>query len=227
MKWIDEFGLFLFDLDGLLVNTENIHYQAYIDMLKRRGFRLDWSFLKFCEVAHFDDQSLKEGVYAIFDDLFDQEPNWEVLRREKNIIYIDLLKSSKIDLMKGVEKLLLELQKQNKKMVVVTNSSKEMTDMIKAKQNMLQNIKHWITREDYILPKPNPDGYLHAISLFKEKDDKIIGFEDSLRGLKALVQTPAQAVFIGDFFNPKTEAFLTKEVLRFQSFEDIPQKSIR
>lgn len=227
MKWIEEFELFLFDLDGLLVNTENIHYQAYIDMLRRRGFKLDWAFLKFCEVAHFDDQSLKEGVYAIFPDLFDQEPNWEVLRQEKNRIYIDLLRSSKIDLMKGVEKLLLELNKQNKKTVVVTNSSKEMTDMIKAKQSLLQSIKHWITREDYLLAKPNPDCYLHAISLFKEKDDKVIGFEDSIRGVKALAQTPAQAVFIGPFFDPKTDVFLTNEVLHFQSFEEIPQKSIR
>ena len=66
MKWVNDFQLFLFDLDGLLVNTENIHYQAYIDMLQRRGFNLDWSFLKFCTVAHFDDNSLKEGIYALF-----------------------------------------------------------------------------------------------------------------------------------------------------------------
>ena len=29
MKWVDRFDLFLFDLDGLLVDTESFHYKAY------------------------------------------------------------------------------------------------------------------------------------------------------------------------------------------------------
>ena len=32
MRWISEYQLFLFDLDGLLVNTEELHYQAYKNM---------------------------------------------------------------------------------------------------------------------------------------------------------------------------------------------------
>ena len=226
MRWIKDFELFLFDLDGLLVNTENVHYQAYINMLNRRGFKLDWSFLKFCEVAHFDDQSLKEGVYAIFPDLLEQEPNWDILRDEKNRIYIDLLRSSKIDLLPGVGNLLLELEKQNIKRCVVTNSSKQMTDMIQAKQKALNSIPHWITREDYLLSKPNPECYLRAISLYGEKGDRIIGFEDSLRGIKALVRTSAQPVLIASLMNPKAAAFISREVFHFKSFEDIPMKGI-
>ncbi|NGX44030.1 MAG: Beta-phosphoglucomutase [Candidatus Anoxychlamydiales bacterium] len=222
MKWVNDFQLFLFDLDGLLVNTENIHYQAYIDMLRKRGFNLDWSFLKFCAVAHFDDKSLKDGIYAFFSDLFEKEPNWDVLRKEKNAIYIDLLKSSKIDLMPGVEKLLYEIEKQDIKRCVVTNSSKPMADMIIAKQPLLKSINHWITREDYEKPKPYPDGYLKAITLFGKKGDRIIGFEDSLRGIKALEQTPAQSVLIGPLLDPKTDSIITNDVLHFQSFEEIP-----
>lgn len=222
MKWIDDFQLFLFDLDGLLVNTEIIHFQAYINMLKRRGFNLDWTFLKFCEVAHFDDESLKDGVYALFPDLFDQESNWQVLRKEKNLIYIDLLKSSKVNLLKGVEKILIELERKNKKRCVVTNSTKLMTDIIKSKQLLLEKIPNWITREDYLSPKPNPDCYLHAISLFAKKGDRIIGFEDSLRGIKALQQTPAFAVLIGQPLDPRADSVLSKEMFHFASFDDIP-----
>ncbi len=221
MRWIKDFQLFLFDLDGLLVNTENIHYQAYIDMLKRRGFNLDWSFLKFCTVAHFDDNSLKDGIYAVFPDLFEEEPNFDVLKKEKNMIYLDLLKSSKVDLMLGVEKLLKELKKQNIKRCVVTNSSKQMTDMIIVKQPLLKSISNWITKDDYEKPKPNPEGYLKAITLFGEKGDRIIGFEDSIRGIKALEQTPAQSVLIGPILDPKVNSLIGKDVLHFQSFEDI------
>ncbi|MFA6118507.1 MAG: HAD family phosphatase [Parachlamydiales bacterium] len=224
MKWIKDFNLFLFDLDGLLVNTEVIHFQAYVNMLRRRGYNLDWTFLRFCEVAHFDDDSLKEGVYSKFPNLYEEEPNWNVLKKEKNDNYLDLLKSSKVDLMKGVEALLNCLKKENKKLCVVTNSSKPMTDMIIAKQHLLKTIPHWITREDYLLPKPNPDGYLHAISLHGEAGDRIIGFEDSLRGLSALHQTPAQCVLIGNITDPKSKAMIPSDAFHFETFDDIPDK---
>jgi len=224
MKWIDDFDLFLFDLDGLLVNTENIHYQAYLNMVKRRGFNLEWSFLKFCEVAHFDDDSLQEGIYALFPQLYEMEPNWNNLKKEKNQIYMQLLNSSKVELLLGVKNLLDELEGHNKKRCVVTNSSKEMSDMIKAKQPYLKSIPSWITREDYINPKPSPDGYLRAISLYAETGDRIIGFEDSLRGIKALQQTPARAVLIGSLSDPRADTILTKEDFHFKSFEEMPDK---
>lgn len=227
MKWVDDFNLFLFDLDGLLVNTENIHYQAYIDMLRKRGFKLEWSFLKFCEAAHFDDDCLKEGIYSVFPKLYEQEPNWEVLKKEKNKIYLELVKSSKIELLRGVEKLLNELQKKNKKSCVVTNSSKPMTDMIRAKQPILKKIPNWVTREAYAFSKPHPESYLHAIKLFGEKGDIIIGFEDSLRGIKALLRTPAIAVLINPILDPRVGSVLTKNFFHFESFEDIEDNFIK
>ncbi len=220
MKFLKDFGLYLFDFDGLLVNTEFIHYQAYIDMLKKRGFDLDWAFIKFCEVAHYDDQSLKEGIYNKFPDLLEKEPNWEILRKEKNNIYLSLLISSKIELMPGAEKLLKALEKDDIARCVVTNSSKDMIDLIKNRNSVLQSISHWITREDYLNPKPDPECYLKAIRLFAKKNDKVIGFEDSLRGIKALMQTPAQPVMIGGVNDPRKDAILSSDVLHFESLED-------
>ena len=221
MKWIYDFNLFLFDLDGLLVTTENIHYQAYINMLDRRGFKLDWSYLKYTTVAHFNDTALKDAIYAAFPSLYESEPNWNVLRDEKNKIYMDLLTSSKIDLLPGAEQLLLKLKEKNKKRCIVTNSNKYMTDLIKAKASVLKTIDNWITREDYIKPKPNPDGYLHAIALYAEKGDRIVGFEDSLRGLQALMQTPAISMLISEDLDPRADAFLKNDVYHFTSLEDI------
>ena len=221
MKWIKKFNLFLFDMDGLLVNTEIIHYQAYIDMLAKRGHKLDWDFLKYCDIAHIDNNSLRSAIYAQFPTLQEEMPIWEHLRQEKNRLYVELLASSKVELLKGVEELLKALQKENIKRVVVTNSSKEMTDMIKAKAKTLQTIEHFITRDDYEKPKPSPEGYLKAITLFGEKGDKIIGFEDSLRGLKALQETPATSVLIRELNDPKIESFITGDTFHFKSLDKV------
>ncbi|OGN59233.1 MAG: hypothetical protein A3F40_00875 [Chlamydiae bacterium RIFCSPHIGHO2_12_FULL_27_8] len=221
MKWIEDFQLFLFDLDGLLVNTEVIHHAAYVEMLKKRGFVLDWSYLKYSAAAHFNDNALKEEIYSKFPALYEMEPNWNILRDEKNKLYIELLSVSKVNILPGAEKLLLTLKEKNKKRCIVTNSFKYMSDMIRAKVKVLETIPHWITREDYIKPKPNPDCYLHAIELYGKKGDRIIGFEDSLRGLQALVQTPAISILICQNLDPRADLFLKNDVFYFKSLEEI------
>src|SRR5690349_7373282 len=102
MKWIHDFQLFLFDFDGLLVNTEHLHYQAYVNMLANRGLTLGWSFAQFCEVAHINSSAIREAIYAQFPDL---EPNWNLLYEEKKEAYLQLLTAGKVELMPGVERL--------------------------------------------------------------------------------------------------------------------------
>ena len=223
MDWVDNFDLFLFDFDGLLVNTEHIHYQAYVNMLKKRGYNLDWSFDAFCEIAHVTQDGLRISIYAKFPDLYDKQPRWEILYNEKKQIYYDLLKSAKIELMPGVKELLTSLDQKKIKRCVVTNSTKEQTDLIMSYCDILKTIPDWITREDYINPKPDPECYLRAIQFFGEKGDRIIGFEDTLRGLKALNKTPAKCVLICHAHHPQMDTVIPKGVYHFESFSYILQ----
>lgn len=219
MKWIFDFQLFLFDFDGLLVNTEHLHYQAYINMLYEKGYELPWGFARFCETAHLNATALKEALYTEFPKL---DPNWDHLYKRKKEIYIDLLSSGKVELMEGVEPLLNALEQENIKRCVVTNSTYEQIHAIRSKIKVLQKIPHWITREDYIEPKPSPESYLRAIELHGKGCKKIIGFEDSLRGIEALRKTPALPVLICPSHHPLLEIALEeKGTLHFESFLEI------
>jgi len=220
MRWIRKFQLFLFDFDGLLVNTEHLHFQAYVNMMARRGYALDWSFVQFCEMAHLNSTALRDGLYAQFPDL---EPNWDVLYEEKKKAYFDLLLAGKVELMKGVEPLLRELAAAGIRRCVVTNSLREQTQMISSQLPLLKTIPKWITREDYSKPKPDPECYLRAIALCAQPGDHIIGFEDSIRGLRALSQTPALPVLICESHHPLLEMVTEGSALHFDSFEKIPE----
>jgi HAD superfamily hydrolase (TIGR01509 family) len=123
--------------------------------------------------------------------------------------------------MPGVEPFLLALLEQNLTRVVVTHSAKALVEALADKNPLLHTIPHWITREDYAMPKPAPDGYLRAIRDFSKPGDRIIGFEDSSRGLRSLMQTPATAILINGM-----DANLRKEaeslgVKTFTTFEGI------
>jgi beta-phosphoglucomutase len=214
MRWIRRFQLFLFDFDGLLVNTEHIHYQAYVNMLAARGCKLDWSFATFCSFAHLNGEALREALYAALPDL---DSDWKALYAEKKRLYFDLLLSGKVELMPGAEELLRTLADENIRRCVVTNSALEQTQLIRSSLPILQTIPHWITREDYSRPKPDPEGYLLAIARYGEKGDRIIGFEDSIRGFQALEKTPALPILVCPSHHPLLDMVVATGGRHFES----------
>lgn len=223
MHWISHYQLFLFDLDGLLVNTEELHFHAYIKMCHDRGFSLPWTFPTYFQIAQSDSEALRKQIYQQFPELYEQEPRWEVLYAEKKKAYLDILRSKSSILLPGAETLLLELERRNIKRAVVTHSGRELVEEIKSQNPVLHTIHHWFTREDYRLPKPNPDGYIKAIATLADATDRVIGFEDSFRGMKALMATQATPIYVNATDEETYELFLKQGTRVFRTLEEVCQ----
>jgi beta-phosphoglucomutase len=221
MNWIKRYQLFLFDLDGLLVNTEILHYKAYVKMCVLRGFTLDWSFERYSKAAHHEASGLKDQIYAELPALNRQEPDWSVLYEEKKQAFLSLLEESSVELMPGAGKLLQALKHASIPAVVVTNSAKSLTDAFQQKIPELKSIEYWLTRECYTHAKPHSECYLKAIERFSMPTDKVIGFEDSPRGYEALCGTKAKPVLICPPDSPYLADLLKKKITYYPTFESI------
>ncbi|NGX43762.1 MAG: Phosphorylated carbohydrates phosphatase [Chlamydiae bacterium] len=221
MRWVEDYQLFLFDLDGLLVNTEEIHYFAYKKMCAGRGFALSWDFVEYCLKAHYDSERLRKSIYSDIPQLYEMEPNWEVLYREKKDAMLDLLNEGAVHMMPGAEELLHSLAEADIPRCVVTNSPDEQIQLIRKKNAVLDTIPHWFTRETYSHPKPHPECYLNAIKTLGGSAEKVIGFEDTPKGLTALMQTRAKPVFISQVEYPEIPEYIAKGVLHFGSLESL------
>lgn len=217
MRWIEKFDLFLFDLDGLLVDTEKLHFEAYRALCKQHGHRLDWDFDHYVQIAHTSHDGLQKAIYP----LIEQGGSWDTLYQEKKALYIEMLRQGTLELMPGVEPLLKELAFSSAKRCVATHSARGQVETIKQKLPILKTIPVWITREDYENPKPAPDAYLKAIELLGDPGDRIIGFEDSLRGLRALQETPAEPVLICDPNHPQLKGEPLGAATHYSSLEKI------
>lgn len=224
MNWIDHYQLFLFDFDGILVNTEELHYMAYLKMCADRGFSLKWDQKIYMSYALFSASGVKEGVYRELPALQKEEPCWDVLYNEKKRAYYELLQNRGPSLMPGVSELLLALEKAGIKRCVVTHSPGEQIALIRKQHPVLSTIPEWITREHYSQPKPSPECYLKAISALKQPGDRIVGFEDSPRGLQALLGTEAEGVLVSEVFNEKELQKIAEGMDRpFSHFSSFPE----
>lgn len=219
MDWIFRFQLFLFDFDGLLVDTERLHYQAYQRMLQGRGLVLPWNFSAYLQIAHRGAHALKEEIYSAFPLLTEEAPDWNRLYQEKKQALFTLLEQEPVDLMPGAETLLKKLEDADIPRCIVTHSPRHLLELASHHQPILRSIPCWITREDYTSPKPDPECYCLAITRFQAQNQAVIGFEDSYRGLQALLGTHAIPVFICP---PETKASLPslpERVLHASSLE--------
>ncbi len=211
MHWIHSYQLFLFDFDGLLVNTEDLHYRAYKKMCEEQGFSLPWDRKTYFQYALFSATAIREALYR---DLPGLNPRWELLYQAKKDAYMHLLREEGVELMPGVAELLITLQHAGIKRGVVTHSPDEQVFLIRQHQPLLNTISTWITREHYSQPKPSSECYEKAIKMLAAPEDKIIGFEDSPRGLTSLLGTRAEGIFVTDFFNQEEIATLAREIGR-------------
>jgi len=211
MEWVHQYQVFLFDLDGLLVNTEELHFEAYRKMCSDRGFDLDWDFATYCQAAHINCAMLREKICEKLPGL--QEFQWEELYQEKKDALEQIMRNGSIELMPGVEQLLEVLESANIKRSVVTHSSDQHVSLIREKNPVLDTIPTWFTRETYTHPKPHPEGYQKAIDALANPEDQVIGFEDTPKGLRSLLGTRAKPVMVTKVRYPETSEFLEKGIL--------------
>ena len=226
MKWIDEYDLFLFDFDGLLVHTEPLHFKAYQKMCSDRGFILPWDFSSYCAIAHAGSENLRLEIYKLFPLLYQQEPSWTVLYQEKKKAILSILEEGGLQLLPGVEEMLYLLETHQKRRCVVTHSLSELTNAIKEQIPALQTIPYWVTREDYKNPKPSPDSYLEAVRRYGQAGDRVIGFEDTVRGWKSLKAASIRGVVVSSILSKEFKAFLEEQgATQMDSFEEILNSS--
>lgn len=189
LKYLD-FDLFLFDLDGTLVNTEHLHNMAYNMAFKHYNIPVSWTFDEYCHYAHYDDISIKNHISNYTD-------NYANVYNKKKKIFLDLLDND-LNYMPGVEDLINKLVQLNKKLCIVTHSDDDIFNKIIQKCELLKLFDLVITKHDYINKKPHPEAYIKALNMFPECK-KVIGFEDSYKGYKALVSSGVSvtSVFVG------------------------------
>jgi beta-phosphoglucomutase len=214
-----KYQAFFFDFDGLLVNTEHLHYEAYRRMLLENGASFPWDFPVFASIAHKSATGLEKTITSTYPELIEAKP-WALLYEEKKRWYQYLLEKGNLELMPGATEMLAQIKKTGRPYCVVTNSTKKQVELIRDHLPLLNEIPLWITREDYDSPKPSPDGYLTAIERLNVKGKKV-GFEDALRGIHALQGAGIDPVLICSEQHPQMAEALKEDLLYFPSFSDL------
>lgn len=190
-----DWKLLIFDLDGLLVNTEMMHWRAYEKACQEFGTSLGWNFDDYFQIASTSSHGIQERLVREHPELFN-DLSWDAFYERKHQALLTLLDNEPIPLMPGVVELLERAHAKGLKMACVTHSRMSFVDTVRKQHQCLGYIQSWYTRESYDRPKPAPDGYVKAIETAGILPEQAIGFEDSLRGLQSLMDAGTTSVLV-------------------------------
>jgi len=214
MNWILKYSPIFFDFDGLLVDTEHLHFKAYQRLLANHGISFPWDFSTYLTVAHKSSSGLRKMITAHAPTLLASHP-WDTLYEEKKAAYVQLIGEGGLTLMPGAAEVLKRVHAEGIPHGVVTNSTRKQISIIREQLPILATIPHWITREDYERAKPAPDAYLKAIEIIGSSDI-MVGLEDSLKGINALQGASITPILISSMPKKKGSPFQ-----HYSSFNDI------
>lgn len=184
---------FLFDLDGVIVDTAIYHYQAWRQMANELGFDISEEFNeKLKGISRMDslDIILEHGHVQL-----SEEKKIE-LATQKNANYLQLVsKMTPADILPGVTDFFVQLKKENIKTAL--GSVSKNAGLILERIGMLQEFDAIIDGNKIVKGKPDPEVFLKGAGELGFSPAECLVFEDAVAGIEAAKAGGMKAIGIG------------------------------
>ena len=179
----------VFDLDGLMFNTEELYQWVGGELLRRRGCTFDGELLD----AMMGRQ--QRVALQIMIDWHNLSDTVEVLATETEQIF-ELILGERLALMPGLTELLGALETANIPKAVGTSSGRRFVKNVLSRFGLEPRFQFMLTAEDVVEGKPSPEIYLTAAKHFGIDPSEMMVLEDSQNGCRAAVAAGAFAVAV-------------------------------
>ena len=203
---------FIFDLDGIIVDTAKYHFKSWKIISKNFGFELSKTqneLLKGVSREKSLDRILSWGGISI--DRFEKKKYLE----KKNELYISFISNlSQMDILPGVKKV-IDFATIKDIPIALGSASKNAHQILK-KLGIKNKFKVIIDGNLTSKSKPHPEVFLKGAKMLGVNPKEVIVFEDSIAGVKAA--NKAKMVSVAICTNGKIE----NANYNFNSLDDIP-----
>ena len=180
--------VFIFDMDGVIVNSVDSLYNVYLNFLK--GFGIAGNKEEFYLL---NGPRIKEIVFYLKKKYRLSEDYESLLKIYKNNIQ-DIY--SRILLIESIEDVLKLLKKKGFKVALASSATKENIDLVLKKFELKQYFDFIVSGDDVKEAKPSPQIYLKVKEYFKDYEYYV--FEDSKNGIESASAAGLKVVFFNE-----------------------------
>lgn len=189
----------VFDLDGLMLNTEDVFDLAGKQLLERRGLEMTdsirHSMLGRRPVDAFNALKSLTGISDHIEDL---------MHETKELF--EAIAENSLATMPGLHSVLELIESRNLPRAVATSSPRSYMTQLLQRFQLLDRFQFTLTAEDVTHGKPHPEIYQTAARMLNVSPTHMLVLEDSETGTRAaaaagayIVSVPNRHTAVGDF----------------------------
>lgn len=212
-KLFEELDLFVFDMDGLLFDTETVYVNYGRELSEEKGYIITNEF-----VEKTTGMTVEEAKNMYFEEFGKDFPYAEISGKVYKYI-IEQAEKANIPLMKGAADFLERLHNNKKTLVLATSADRLMATTLIENKGLKKYFSHIITANDVKKGKPDPEVFLLAADKAGISPEKAAVFEDSFNGIRAAHSAGMYPIIIPDKIQPNEEI---KKILH-KKFNDLTE----
>jgi len=179
----------VFDMDGLMFNTEDVYHCVGTELMRRRG----------CEYTReLSDAIMGRPPQVCFETMIRWhalDERWEAMAAESEQIYVGIL-DDLLETMPGLFDLLDALEAAGIPKAICTSSSRRLLEATLSRFQLEPRFQFTLTAQDIVQGKPHPEIYLKAAERFAIEPGQMLVLEDSQTGVRAAAAAGAVVVAV-------------------------------
>lgn len=179
----------VFDMDGLMFNTEDLYDIVGETLLNRR----QQTFTAELKMAMMGLPG--PDAFAVMKQHFGLDDSVDTLRQECSVIFQNLL-PDRIETMPGLETLLSAIESSGMPKAIATSSHRQFADRALNTFDLQRRFEFVLTAESITRGKPHPDVYLLAAENLNVAPKNMLVLEDSIHGSTASLAAGAVTVAV-------------------------------
>lgn len=183
----------LFDMDGVLVEAKDWHYEALNKALRVFGYEIS----RYEHLHAFDGLPTKEKLKMISQRYYLPESLHPFINELKQSFTIDYVMEL-CHPMFSHEYALSKLKSEGYKIAVCSNSIRNTIEVMMEKAALSPYIDAIISNEDVKKSKPDPEIYLKAMDLFGVNPKECVICEDNINGINAAIASGGNLLKINE-----------------------------
>ena len=183
---MDKIKAIIFDMDGVLIDAKDWHYEALNKALSQFGMEIS----RYDHLVTYDglpttkklemlsmERGLPRGLHKFINEIKQQ--------------YTLEITHSKCKPVFNHEYSISKLKNEGYKLAVCSNSVRNSMEVMLEKAQLKKYLSFFISNEEVKNPKPDPEIYISAIDRLQLKPEQCLVLEDNEKGIKAAIASGA------------------------------------
>ena len=189
----------VFDMDGLMFDSERVVYQSWQSVMDESGYSYSLDVFKRTIGLRVD------STEQLYKSLYGEDFDYVTLRMKAREMFYNYIAENGVPIKKGLFEILEYLKENGIKTAVATSTSSQTAMKVIRMAGVYEFFDEIVCGDTVKNSKPHPEIFLTAANRLSLNPSECVAFEDSINGIKSAYSAGMMPIMVPDYLQPTDE----------------------